>query len=354
MGNGSASLRVGFWNTWLLRPLLWPGGPAVPFGDRLFAPDVGPRAPLVGAALRDHFDVIALAECFEERERRRVAAAWPAALAVPGPGRRPRGFTGSGLMTMAGPTATLTHTARHRFVAGGDWRDSDTLATKGALLTRLRVGGSGSDASRAHEQETAEPESGGPELDLVSTHLIAGGEFLPVPGADDTVRHHAARMAQVDELVAFVQRERRSDLPLLLVGDFNVSTHDPEPRLGDPGERYRELAEHLAPLAVTDLWADQGVGAGHSCTFESPADLPPDPDEPDMVADDASADAATATGERIDYLWLAQATDATVAVRAERPRRWAFTGRGVRGGPAGSLSDHLALSVTLHLSPRTG
>lgn len=342
MAAGSTSLRVGFWNTWLLRPLLWPGGPALPFGDRLFAPDVGPRAPLVGAAVRDHFDVIALAECFEEREQRRVAAAWPEAVAVPGPTRRPRRFTGSGLMTMAGPRVTVAHTAAHRYASGGDWRDSDTMASKGVLLTRLRIGTAGTDASGTDRSGID-----GPELDLVSTHLIAGGELLPVPGADDTVRHHAARMDQVDELVAFVQRERRPDVPLLLVGDFNISARDPEPRLRDPAERYRELTEQLAPLAVTDLWGVHGIGLGHSCTFTDPGDLPSDPEEPDRVLDDASADPATSPGERIDYLWLAPADDGRVAVQVERPRRWAFTGRDARGGPAGSLSDHLALSVTL-------
>ena len=47
----TGSVRVVFWNTWLLRPRLWPGGPALPFTDRLFAPDVTRRAPLVGRAL---------------------------------------------------------------------------------------------------------------------------------------------------------------------------------------------------------------------------------------------------------------------------------------------------------------
>jgi len=72
-----ATLRVAFWNTWLLRPRLWRGGPAVPGGDRFFAPDVTRRAPLVGAAIRDRFDVVALAEVFEPSEQRSVAAAVP-------------------------------------------------------------------------------------------------------------------------------------------------------------------------------------------------------------------------------------------------------------------------------------
>ena len=333
MDQGTASVRVAFWNTWLLRPLLWPGGPGVPFGDRLFAPDVHRRAPLVGAAVQDRFDVAALSECFEDSEQEAVAAAWPEATAVIGPGRRRHRFTGSGLMTLAAPAVTVLRTARHAYLSGGDRRDSDTLATKGALLTRIRLG---DDA---------------PALDVVSTHLLAGGELLPIPGHDDTVRHHAARMAQVDELVSFIRRERRADTPVLLLGDFNVRAHDPEPSLERPTDRYQDLAGRLAPLGFSDLWDSQGVGPGSTCTFTRAADIPPEVADPDLVVDDPEAGATTAPGERIDHLWLAPAADGSIEVAADRPRRWAFPGRPARGGPAGSLSDHLALSVTLTLRP---
>ncbi len=325
------SLRIAFWNTWLLRPRVWPGGPAVPFGDRLFAPQVPARSPLIGPAVRDRFDVVALGECFESEEQDAVAKSWPEATVVAGPQRRRRKFTGSGLMTLVSPLARVTHHIGHSFTSGGDWRDSDTFATKGALFTRVQAGDL--------------------EIDVVSTHLLAGGDLFPIPGHDDTVRHHDARMAQVDELVAFIQRQRSAAAPLLLVGDFNVCAHDHEPRLAEPAERYRDLAERLTPLGVSDVWADHGIGPGHTCTFTESSDLPADPEDPDCVADDPDASPATAAGERIDYLWLGDAPNGSVTVRAERPRRWAFPGRDVQGGPAGSLSDHLALSVTLHLVP---
>lgn len=327
------TLRIGFWNAWLLRPRLWSDGPVVPVIGEKLAPRVAERAPLVGAALRDRFDMVALAECFEADEQAAVAAAWPEAQLVVGPTRRRAKLTGSGLITLADERAVeVVHTARHPFRSGGDLRDSDTFATKGALLTRIR----------------ARP--GGPELDLVSTHLIAGGDLLPLPGAEDSVRHHAARMRQVDELVSFVERERRPNVPVLVAGDFNVQRHNP--RLADPSADHDDLAVRLRRLGFVDLWAEHGVGPGHSCTFTDAAQLPPDPDEPDRVADDPEGDPTTTIGgpERIDYLWLAPALDGSVAVEVERPRRWAFPERGVRGGPAGSLSDHLALSVTLHLS----
>lgn len=131
------------------------------------------------------------------------------------------------------------------------------------------------------------------------------------------------------------------------MGDFNVPVHDPEARLDHATERYEELRDQMEAAGFADLWAEHGVGPGHTCTFSVASDLPPDPDEPDAVLDDRDADPVNEAGERIDFLWLSVPTGLTVDV--ERPRRWSFPGRGVRGGPAGSLSDHLALSATLHL-----
>ncbi|MBX3284110.1 MAG: endonuclease/exonuclease/phosphatase family protein [Actinobacteria bacterium] len=331
MSDGAATLRLAFWNTWLLRPRLWRDGPVLPGGAKVFAPDVEARASLVGEAVRDRFDVVALAEVFEASEQRAVAAAWPGVRAVPGPQRRGIGRTGSGLLTLVDPRrATVTHTAHHAYRARGDLRDSDSMASKGVVLTRIRV------ADHL------------PEVDVFATHLIAGGDLIPAPGADHTHRHHGARMRQVDELVAFVEEHHRPANAVLVVGDLNVAAHDPD--TPDPQHRYEDLALRFGRIGLVDLWAQHGVGHGHTCTFTEPHHIPVDDDHPDLVADHPDHD-HTHPGERIDYLWLAQPADGAVVVQAERPRRWAFRDRGVVGGPAGSLSDHLALSTTLTLRP---
>ena len=325
-----AALRIAAWNTWLLAPRLWPGGPHVPGGERFFAPDVGVRAPLVGEALAGRFDVAALSECFEASERNAVASTWPAAQLVEGPRPGFTSLTSSGLATLIDPTnVSLTLVKRHAYRSGFDLRDSDSLATKGALLTTIRLG------------------TAGPEVDVVSTHLVAGGDLLPLPGANDQARHHSARMAQVNELLAFIDRQHDPANPLLLVGDLNVAAHDPDPDLDDPTVRYRDLAERLGSVGLEDLWPAHGVGPGHTCSFTDPADIPTATDDSDAVRDDPEADPRTAPGERIDYLWLAVPDG--VEVDIDRPRRWAFRGRSARGGAAGSLSDHLALSTTLHV-----
>ena len=324
----SVEVRIAFWNTWLLAPRLWRSGPRMPGMKGWFAPDVDARAPLVSQAVAGRFDVVALGECFERSEQEAVARGWPEATFVPGPQRRGARMQTSGLAALVAPGATVVRSANHAYRSGGDLRDSDTFATKGAQMVAVRMA--------EHV----------PPAEVVSTHLFAGGDLFPVPGAEDVARHHAARMRQVDELVAFIAAQHDPDCPLMVVGDFNVMADDPDPTLADPQERYRDLAERLAPLGLADVWAAHGVGPGHTCTFRSPQDLPPDPVEPDRVADDPDGSASTTPGERIDYLWLASPVDTTVEV--DRPRRWAFSGRGVQGGPAGSLSDHLALSVAPH------
>jgi len=324
-----APWRLGFWNTWLLRPRLWPGGPALPGADRFFAPDVERRAPLVGAAVRGRFDAVALAEVFEAEEQRAVADAWPGVASVAGPLRRGLRRTNSGLLTLADPaSAVVEGSERLAYRSGRDPRDSDTFAAKGALLVHL---------GRT---------DGGPGIDLVSTHLMAGGDLLPIPGHDDRERHHRTRMAQVDELVAFVDRHRDRARPLLLAGDLNVIAEHP----GHPesAATYRDLLAHLAPLGGRDLWADLGVGDGPTCTFTAAADLPPDPADPDAVDDHVPAPPPPA--ERIDYLWLVPAATGPLVATPARPRRLAFPGRAARGGPAGSLSDHLALAVDVEVT----
>ena len=338
---GRARLHLAFWNTWLLAPRLWATGPRLPGGERMFfAPDVERRAPMVGPALAGRFDVAALAEVFEHSEQAAVAASWPEAERAIGPHRKRFKPTGSGLMTLADAgRATITRVERLAFRSGGDWRDSDTFATKGALLTTVRL---------HHDDGTPAVEL--PEVELVSTHLLAGGDLFPVPGARDQARHHAARMRQVDELLVWIDHRHRPGNITMLVGDLNVAAHDPDPELADPTSRYRDLMSRVRAHGFRDLWAQHGVGPGHTCTFDHAFDLPSDPDHPDRVIDRADEEEATAPGERIDYLLLAEPDDPAITVDVGRPRRWAFHGRPAKGGPAGSLSDHLAVSVTLDVA----
>ena len=339
------SLSVAFWNTWLLRPRFFPRGPVLPAADRLFAPDVPRRAHLAGQAVAGRFDVVALAECFNAPEQTAVLASWTDPQTARGPGRSAFRNTGSGLLTVVDSSrAEITYRARLAYRSGGDLRDSDSFATKGAVLTRVRRAPPPEQALRRRSHE------GEPEIDIVSTHLFAGGDLLAVvPGSEDRARHHRVRMRQIDELVTFIGREHDPHLPLLVAGDLNVVAHDHT--VESPTERYDDLAARLGALGLVDLWATNGVGPGPTCTFAHADEVASEPDDTDLVADDPDERLGVTRSdrrERIDYLWLGQPANGH-QVTADRPRRWGFSRPGVHGGPAGTLSDHLALSVTLHL-----
>ena len=68
-----------------------------------------------------------------------MARAWPGATLVAGPQRSRTRPQGSGLATLVRPDLPVVRTARHAFRTGGDLRDSDTFATKGAQLVAVRV-----------------------------------------------------------------------------------------------------------------------------------------------------------------------------------------------------------------------
>lgn len=328
------TLRILFWNAWLLQPTFRSGGPALPGGERFFAPMVRERARLVGEALAGRFDVVALAETFEPAEQQAVLAAWEGrrgVAAIAGPGRRSTSFAGSGLFTIVdGRPVRLT--AQHTYAAHGSrLLDADDWAVKGALLVELDLG----------EER--------PGLDVVSTHLFAGGDLFPLRGSQDGERHHRVRMAQVDELVRFVDELHRPENALLLVGDFNVAAHDA--RLpGDPTTRYDELAAGLGKVGLADLWVEHGVGIGTTATGDLVPLLDPAVDEPDAVADLDPADGGPIhpdpVGTRIDHLWFRQ-PDVGPPFATDCVRRWGFP-RDIGGGRR-RLSDHLAVSVDLTL-----
>ncbi len=323
-------MHVLFWNTWLLRPRILPGRRPLPGSGWLFAPNVDQRASLIGQALAGRFDVCALAECFEPEEIERVVAAWTTRQATfalgPGRGRFPC-LTGSGLVTIV-DGLNVCRKVRYAFRSGLDWRDPDSFATKGVLLVTLELG------------------RGQPNLEIFSTHLVSGG--LQWPGSQiDSKRIRLNRMAQINELIEFIEAWHDPVNAMLLVGDFNVPAGLKDSK--DMDSEYQHLAAKLSRLGFFDLWATQGLGYGPTALFQTTAELQPDPDEPDRVVD---PETCVLPGERLDMLWLAQPaaeTGADSIVRPDRPHRWAFP-RNMRYGCSGRLSDHLAVSVRLHFN----
>lgn len=341
-------IRLVFWNTYLLHPHPIPGGPGLPAIAELAAPAVPARATEIGAALGRRFDVAALAETFEPADHARIRAAWggDTLRSADGPPRSilrgPLGFASSGLHTIV-DGRRITREATHRFRTRGSYlHDADALANKGVLLVEIDLGLG---------------DEGG-DLELYSTHLCWGTGLLPGKRGIDPYRRHRVRMAQVDELVGFVERTHRPGNVIAVVGDMNVPAVRPSYPDG-PTVEYDDLMARLGTLGLVDVWTTHGTGAGATCGAQSDvfADQV-DPDDPDALVDDdsrlAAADPADlAERERIDYVFLAE-PDATQRVRVEATamRRYAFPR--AAGAPKrhklARMSDHLAIGVDLKIS----
>lgn len=328
------TVRLLWYNAFLLHlELPWRGGPVrLEAGSAWLA-----RAVELGRALAGRYDVAALSEVFDEPELRAVLTGWsgrPAAHAV-GPVRRRIPVVGksSGLVTVADGLSVVRRAARRFAAKGVPWRDADAFASKGALLVEVDVGAAGN-------------------LEVYSTHLIAGNDFLKRPGGPFSA-NAAVRHRQVEELVAFIEEVHLPGNVALVVGDFNVPAHDPHE--GVPDRDYERLRSVLEHHGFADVWAEHGRGAGFTHCLGAPpgAVCRPDPDEPQYCAEPAEPPVG-ARAARIDYAWLQRPEQAhLVAASVVGVRRRSFPRLPEADGYdlAPFLSDHLALHLELDVGP---
>ncbi len=335
-GARTADLRLLFYNAFLLRAgrVPWPGRPRYVHA----APAVDARAHELGRRLAGRYDVAALSEVFDLAERRAVVSGWRHAR----PGRRHhhrlRTAVGppllrrvpllktSGLFTVVDGPA-LTRTATHLYRSRGHrFLDSDAWAHKGALLAQVDVGLEA-------------------DLEIYSTHLIAGGDLLLPRERGHRSAVADFRQAQAHELLDFVRRTHQRGNAVLLVGDFNIDALDPSPA-------YADLAAAMDDAGYDDVWAAHGEGPGPTCDLRSlaPGRAAPDPEDPDLCLDgDLDGEPA---GGRIDHAWLRRPREGDgVAVEVRAVRRAAFPrDPGAEGHEQlGFLSDHLGLHLELRL-----
>ncbi len=162
----------------------------------------------------------------------------------------PKGIIGNGLLVVS--KFPIQSVEFYRFRAFT--RPEEFFAGKGALIA------------------TIEHPDFGP-LQIVNTHLGAIGFQRPALGfnARDLIRHRR----QMDELIAVLQSHLRSELPVFLMGDFNL-----DPRRWDLQERryseteneiYLKLKRHLD---LRDSLADQIFSFSHRAITYDPVNNP--------------------------------------------------------------------------------
>ncbi len=262
-----------------------------------------------------NYDIVGICEAFDPNYSKSLidglqAKSSDAFYVARGPQRSGRALTHSGLVLLSRYEIEETHTIAYRdasrFYTHG-FR-ADGFAAKGALHARLRLG----DDRRSDESSAV--------VDCFLTHLES--------------RSAAARKKQIDELAAFIAEHSSPDVPMVVLGDFNVAA-DSVIR-GNGAARvahlhgnspYRQLRSKLTHNGrqLVDVWAD--IEETHGGTSNA---LAPD------------------GGRRLDYIFVSDS-------RAGAPGRLLpqdvmalpFADKNV---PEGSLSDHLAVTCRAEFS----
>jgi hypothetical protein len=334
------NLRFLFYNAFLLRA----GRLPIPGRKRYVhaVPAVDARADELGRRLAGHYDVAALCEVFDPSERRAILAGWYERDGAGGARPRPRTAVGppsrhrriplvktSGLFTVVdGPRLARTATQIYR-VRGHRGLDSDAWAHKGALLAEVDVGAAAN-------------------LEIYSTHLIAGGDLLLPRERGHRSAVSDFRQAQAHEMLDFVRRTHVAGNATLVVGDYNIDALHPSPA-------YAELTAAMADAGFEDLWLDHGTGPGFTSDARAlrAAIAVPDPDAPDLCRDDVEPPDAAAEAKRIDFAWLRRpGPEDGISVDVRAMRRACFPREpGVAGyDELPFLSDHLGLHLELDLA----
>ncbi len=327
-----AQLRLLAYNTFLMHIRL----PTRGFGhDVMAAPAYRDRAREIGTTVAGHYDAVALMEVFDENEQAAVLDGWAARRAdhVLGPGPTVLRKS-SGLLTVVdGPT--LTRTAHHRFTQRGSLLyDADVLANKGVLLAEIDVGGPAN-------------------LELYSTHLVAGNDFRRRTGAVHPP--NPFRLRQVEELLAFVRRVHHPSNMALVVGDLNV---DAAAKTGPAADEHQAVRAAFGRDGFDDVWEAHGSGAGYTiCEVGTAAQIcTQDAADARYCAEPAGEDLGVRP-KRLDYAWLQRPNvDHKIVVAVSAIRRRSFPrAAGAPGHVAMPfLSDHLALDLGLAMSATNG
>lgn len=222
-----------FWNTWLLDGILGISA----------KPQYKARAKEVGRAIeRTGYDIVALCEVFDADEREAVKRGF-----VDGSVDSRMGPEGGCLEVSSGLHTLLPDDGSEAMNIvssdktvynedGQEVRDADAFSRKGVLHTEIDVGPG--------------------NIDLFSTHLLAGGGlgFLETlfGWLSRDVPDRVQREAQVDELTSFVKGKTKNENITVVAGDFNIEARTEE--------YISTIGGMMEELDLYDGWLRHGSG----------------------------------------------------------------------------------------------
>lgn len=328
-----------WYNTWLMRT-------GVGFGNK---PLLDTRRHEIGKAIADrNYHIVGLCEVWDEDERKvikeEIGKKYYYEFAR---GSEHPVQLSSGLLTFGIDKAGIVSYYRQVFEEEGGGVDS--YAEKGMLYTEieLRVPGS----------------SFKPCIDLFITHLHA--------------EEKETRGKQVVELVNFIKKHRKPENPVIVAGDFNISS------LEKTGGEYALLLYNMASIDMEDIWLSRGgLAGGTSINADDPEKE--NPDYTPVCEFDATSGVDFCTdypktnlsndkqipGKKLDYVFVEQAkTSHSILIDVPRIRRTPFWRGPYSPMPLGNkkfydealleketvvpnfMSDHLGIEMDLVITP---
>ncbi|MDZ7730650.1 MAG: endonuclease/exonuclease/phosphatase family protein [Natrialbaceae archaeon] len=292
-------------------------------------PEMAARSREIGEACNAvGYDIVGLCEVFEQQERERILAGFDGPVESRyGPKEDWRTLSGGTQTIVPNENFEIVRMATHRYQKNGlRQRDADAWASKGVLYTEIDVGPG--------------------RIDLFTTHLFAGGGL---PWCEDSGGDRATvRAAQIEELTAFVEAQRRPENVTVIGGDFNTTASRPA--------YDGTIVPMMDQLGVYDAWVRHGDGHGgtNDDAFGGGCEIDPDAGLPYPCTGPAEE-----AGRRIDYVFIEEPTDdhaLELAVdRMNRVTFWRENGDPAsfytNDGSPGYMGDHMGLDLTLSVTP---
>lgn len=202
---------------------------------------------------------------------------------------------------------------------GNRFKDADYYATKGILKTSIDL------------------EIG--QIEVYNTHLHAGSKFIS-SSTESEIRE--VKIAQVEELLNFIDTNRNLNNICVIVGDFNINGMN----LSD--SFYQEFIAKMNRAGFDDIWVQRCLNDDGEVILQPTSDTHNERIcEVDGNLCNELYDRFPRNSTRIDYIFIERQNEQhSFILDYTRPRRVPFPNRTI-SEELNFLSDHLGLEITL-------
>jgi endonuclease/exonuclease/phosphatase family metal-dependent hydrolase len=224
----------------------------------------------------------------------------------------------SGLLSV-GLNKSFGSSTSYRFQNRGDLlKDADYYSAKGVLKTVIGVNVG--------------------QIDVYSTHLYNGGDFI----ADVTEEEkQQVKLAQVTELLEFVNTSSSPSNVSIIMGDFNIDGIDLE------SEFYQEFISRMNAAGFDDICVQRCLDADRNIIIQPTSNTNNNICEVEGNFCNELTTSISEGATRLDYIFIERQNDShSFILDYTRPRRVSFPNTEI-SPDMNFLSDHLGLEIIL-------